>query len=271
MENHTTVGRSPLVSSLHLSLPLGRYLFPSTHSPWLHYLVRGSSIYPTPNPHPHPHPQPYSLTRLLAHSHLHFPFFSFASLLFSSLLPQAGMGRTGTWWAHEQLMHTTPDILIFAKGIASGMPLGGIATTPEIFAACPPASLGGTYGGNPVVAAAAVATLNLMQNQDQDLLANARARVAQLETGLRRIAQESKERGHDVVLEVRGRGLMAGIELRGKGNAGRLAQGCLGKGLLVMTAGAKEVVRFLPPLSVSEEEMDDAMEIVGSVLQELKA
>lgn len=85
---------------------------------------------------------------------------------------QAGMGRTGHWWAHQALMSGKPDIIVFAKGIASGLPMGGIAASPELFKGCPPASLGGTYGGNPIAAAAACATLDVLSAED--LLQNAR-------------------------------------------------------------------------------------------------
>lgn len=75
------------------------------------------------------------------------------------------MGRTGQWWAHETLGRARPDMVVFAKGIASGMPMGGIAARPELFSKCTPASLGGTYGGNPIAAAAACATIDAMREE----------------------------------------------------------------------------------------------------------
>jgi len=169
---------------------------------------------------------------------------------------QSGMGRTGQWWAHETLGRARPDMVVFAKGIASGMPMGGIAARPELFSKCTPASLGGTYGGNPIAAAAACATIDAMR--EEGVLRNAAERGAQLSQRLHALAKKQPS----AVLEVRGKGLMMGVEFdpRHKGMASRVAKFAQEEGLLLMTAGAREVVRFLPPLTVNEEEVNQGFD-----------
>ena len=117
---------------------------------------------------------------------------------------QTGVGRTGKFWGHQ---HSTiePDVLITAKGLASGFPLSGIAASAELMSKAWPGSQGGTYGGNAVAAAAAIATLDVVR--ENDLVGNAAEQGARLQEGLRKVAAE-----HPVIGEVRGRGLMVGNE-----------------------------------------------------------
>ena len=117
---------------------------------------------------------------------------------------QTGVGRTGHMWASEW-SGLRPDILVMAKGIASGMPLSGIMARRDLLDRFSPGSHGGTYGGNAVACAAALATLDVIAAEG--LLENARRQGERLLSNLRRLADE-----HATVAEVRGRGLMAGIE-----------------------------------------------------------
>lgn len=91
---------------------------------------------------------------------------------------QAGVGRTGKWWGHQHLMKGDPDIMVFAKGIASGFPLAGIATKPDVFAKLRPGSIGGTFSANTLGCAAACATLDAIK--EDKMLENATARGRQL-------------------------------------------------------------------------------------------
>jgi 4-aminobutyrate aminotransferase len=91
---------------------------------------------------------------------------------------QAGVGRTGQWWGHQHLMYSDPDILVFAKGIASGFPFAGIATKDDMFSKLKPGSIGGTYSGNTLGCAAACATLDAIK--EDDMLENATQRGRQL-------------------------------------------------------------------------------------------
>lgn len=91
---------------------------------------------------------------------------------------QSGVGRTGRWWAHEHFPGAEPDMLLFAKGIASGFPFAGVATKGHLMDACPPGSLGGTFGGNALGCAAATAVVDVIE--DEELLQNAAHRGTQL-------------------------------------------------------------------------------------------
>lgn len=174
---------------------------------------------------------------------------------------QSGVGRTGRWWAsqHEEV---NPDIMLFAKGIASGIPLSGVACRPEIMANMDPGTLGGTYGGNAVASAAAVATIDVIENEG--ILENVTSRGIQLVAKLNELSKKYP------IIDVRGRGLMVAVEFEGKytGVAGKITESCSKKKLLMMTAGASEIIRFLPPLTVSANELDDGLIIFEKVLEE---
>ncbi|WP_312182961.1 aminotransferase class III-fold pyridoxal phosphate-dependent enzyme [Arthrobacter sp.] len=172
---------------------------------------------------------------------------------------QAGVGRTGKFWGH-QYSTATPDILITAKGIASGFPISAIAASTDTMSKAWPGSQGGTYGGNAVSAAAGVATLDVVK--DEGLVENSRIRGEQLQAGLRDIRDRFPVMG-----DVRGRGLMQGIEFTatdGKPDAATAAavqQATTDQGLLTLTCGpAGNVVRLIPALVVTAEEISLGLE-----------
>jgi 4-aminobutyrate aminotransferase len=179
---------------------------------------------------------------------------------------QSGMGRTGRMWATDWY-DARPDILVMAKGIASGMPLSGIMARRELLDQLGPGSHGGTYGGNAVACAAAVATLDVIESEG--LLANAARQGERLLAGIRDAAE-----GHDCVAEVRGRGLMIGIEFaHGPELSPRpdLAKGLLHEAferkLLLLSCGTYgQVVRVIPPLVTTDDEVETAIGVIGESL-----
>ena len=179
---------------------------------------------------------------------------------------QCGIGRTGKMFACEHA-GVVPDILLTAKGLGSGMPIGAIIARESI-STWEPGSHGSTFGGNPVCCAAALATLDVVQ---RDLLPNVRARGERLTAGLKRLAGK-----HECIGDVRGIGLMQGIEfVKDRASrepaeelAHRLEQMAFGKGLLLLAAG-KNALRLAPPLVVDDEDVDIALEILGQCLNEL--
>ncbi len=182
---------------------------------------------------------------------------------------QTGFGRTGELFAVRH-WDVEPDILVMAKGIASGLPLSGILARSDLMAKLGPGSHGGTYGGNVVACAAALATLDVIE--EEGLVANARERGAQLLSGLRSIAAS-----HRGVGDVRGLGLMVAVELvrPGEGDGRvpdpdltrRIQQACFDRGLLVLTAGTYvNVIRIIPPLVTTPDEVDRALRILAEAL-----
>jgi len=165
---------------------------------------------------------------------------------------QSGAGRTGTMWAIEQ-WGVEPDILLTAKGIASGMPLGAMVARADLLEAWGPGSHGSTYGGNPVACAAALATIQLLEG---GLIDNAGVRGAQAMAGLADLRRDFPA----VVLDVRGRGLMIGVEFDTPQRAEAVQWACFQRGLLVLECG-KRSVRMSPPLVVDEAEMATALRI----------
>lgn len=168
---------------------------------------------------------------------------------------QAGCGRTGRFWGHQHST-ATPDILITAKGIASGFPISAIAAPTELMSKGRPGSQGGTYGGNAVSAAAACATLDVIR--DEGLVENARVRGGQLQAGLKQLQQK-----YAAIGDVRGLGLMQGIEfVSADGSADgatatAVQQATTRYGLLSLTCGpAGNVVRLIPALVVTPDEID---------------
>ncbi|GAA1866246.1 aspartate aminotransferase family protein [Actinomadura bangladeshensis] len=171
---------------------------------------------------------------------------------------QTGYGRTGRFWGHEHSA-ARPDVLITAKGLASGFPLSAIAAPTALMEKAWPGSQGGTYGGNAVACAAALATLQVIQ--DEDLVGNAARQGARLNDGLRKVAADHPEIG-----DVRGLGLMQASEFTtpdGEPDAAaaqRAHRAATERGLLLLTCGAHgNVVRMIPPLIVTGEQIDDAL------------
>jgi 4-aminobutyrate aminotransferase len=178
---------------------------------------------------------------------------------------QSGFGRTGRFFALEH-GNVTPDILIMAKGLASGLPMSAIAAPLELMRRWLPGSHGGTYGGNPVTAAAAVATIQVILGEG--LAENAVNRGRQLQDGLAELQTRYPSLG-----DIRGLGLMVAVEVGASGRApdqalaGRIQQGCLDENLLLLTCGTfGNVIRWLPPLVVSAAQIDDGLHIFDRAL-----
>jgi len=182
---------------------------------------------------------------------------------------QSGMGRTGKWWAVE---HTgvQPDIVCIAKGIASGMPLGITMSKAEIMDWIP-GSHASTFGGNPVCIAAALATLDVIEKEG--LLKNAQ------EVGdhmLHRMADWPKK--HRIVGDVRGRGLMIGVEIvkdqatreYGASDRDRVVELAFERGILFLGCGPS-TIRIAPPLTVTKDEADVAMDMLEESIAGVEA
>ena len=170
---------------------------------------------------------------------------------------QSGAGRTGKMWAVEH-WGVEPDILLTAKGIASGMPLGGMVARADLLESWGVGAHGSTYGGNPVACAAALATIDLL---DGGLVANAATRGEQALAGLRPLA----ERFDGLITDVRGIGLMLGVEFDTAEHAEEVQWACFERGLLVLECG-RSSVRMSPALTVSEGEMATALRIFGEAV-----
>ena len=170
---------------------------------------------------------------------------------------QSGAGRTGKMWAIEH-WGVEPDILLTAKGIASGMPLGAMVARAELLETWGPGAHGSTYGGNPVACAAALATIELLEG---GLIANAATRGEQALAGLRPLI----DRFDGLVTDVRGKGLMLGVEFDTAEHAEEVQWACFERGLLVLECG-KSSVRMSPALIVSETEMATALRIFGEAV-----
>ena len=173
------------------------------------------------------------------------------------------MGRTGKLWGLDWEDGVKADVIITAKGMASGYPISAVLTTAECAAVQHDQmnSFGGTYGGNAVACAAALATLRTMD--EEGLLENCAARGEQMMARLNAVSDKYP----GVIGEVRGRGLMIGVEfapdMPGEyaGVAGRVSQAALGRGMLLLTMGTRQCVRFIPPLVVTEAEVSTALQI----------
>jgi acetylornithine aminotransferase len=161
---------------------------------------------------------------------------------------QCGLGRTGKWFAH-QWAGIQPDVMPLAKGLGSGVPIGAVVCGPRAAGVLTAGSHGSTFGGNPLAMRAGVETLTVMTADG--LLENAAARGAQLRTAL-----EAGLAGVAGVVEIRGQGLMLGIELDRP--CGVLLSRALGAGLL-LSVTADRVVRLLPPLIISADEIDEVV------------
>ncbi|GAA6623878.1 acetyl ornithine aminotransferase family protein [Scytonema sp. NUACC26] len=177
---------------------------------------------------------------------------------------QAGMGRTGRLFAIEH-WNVMPDIITTAKGIASGLPLGAILSRPEIMT-WQPGSHATTFGGNPVACAAAIVTLELLEN---GLMANATAMGELLQAGLYRLSQQFPQ-----ISPPRGKGLMVAVDLLDRERnydsslRDRIVQAAFLKGLLLLGCG-KAAIRFCPPLTIDKNQIEIALDIIAEVLAEI--
>jgi 4-aminobutyrate aminotransferase / (S)-3-amino-2-methylpropionate transaminase / 5-aminovalerate transaminase len=177
---------------------------------------------------------------------------------------QTGFCRTGDWFACEA-EGVVPDLITTAKGIAGGLPLSGLTGRAELMDAVHPGGLGGTYGGNPVACAAALATIRTMR--EQDLGEAARGIEATMLPRLRALQERT-----GVIGDVRGRGAMLAVEIVRPGTTepdaeltGRIARACHAQGVIVLTAGTfGNVLRFLPPLVIGQDLLTEALDVLDA-------
>lgn len=184
---------------------------------------------------------------------------------------QSGYGRSGRMWAFEHA-GIVPDVVLVAKAIANGMPLGAIISSRELQERWGLGAHGSTYGGNPVACAAGIAVLETMR--EEGLVANAAARGKELSGGLRALAVEDPRIG-----DVRGPGLMIGVEMVKDAQtrepdgdlANALSAKCADEGLLLLTCGPQHnVVRWIPPINVDRAELEEALGVFQKALLETK-
>ena len=181
---------------------------------------------------------------------------------------QSGMGRTGKMFAIEHA-GVEPDVVAIAKGVASGMPLGVTAARADLMT-WPPGAHASTFGGNPVSCAAALVTIKLLKDR---LIANAADVGAHLIAGLKALTEK-----HPLIGDVRGRGLMVGVELvrdrdtkeRAPDERNAVVTAAFRRGLLILGAG-KSSIRFSPPLVLTRDEADTALDLFDQALAEVEA
>lgn len=173
---------------------------------------------------------------------------------------QSGFGRTGKWFGYQHF-EIEPDIMTVAKGIASGMPISGVISRLELMSKWIPGSHGGTYGGNAVAAAAAVATIRTIK--EEKIIENVVTRGAQLKAGLAHLQEKYPQ-----IADVRGLGLMVGTEFRDahgkpdKKTTKAVQAECLSRQMMLLTAGPWDnTIRWIPPLVVTESQMNEALNI----------
>jgi 4-aminobutyrate aminotransferase len=178
---------------------------------------------------------------------------------------QSGFGRSGRWFAVEHF-DLVPDIMVMAKGLASGFPLSGIVARSDLMARWVPGSHGGTYGGNAVACAAAVATIQVLR--EEGLIENSAQQGAFLLERFRELQKQYARIG-----DVRGLGLMAAVEFTGQDGqpdktlAKALVQYCREQGLLLLTCGPYDnTIRWIPPLNVTQAQLGEALDIFERAL-----
>ncbi|KAF8799070.1 acetylornithine aminotransferase [Phlegmacium glaucopus] len=197
---------------------------------------------------------------------------------------QSGFGRTGSYFAIEE-SGVRPDILVMAKGLGNGFPISGVVSRTELTDLLKPGSLGGTYAGNAVCCAAAVAVADVMK--EENILQNVQARSTELFSALNGLKYDPNLRPH--ILDVRGRGLMVGVEFASPSNIGaehdststsievshpanmasRVTKRCIEKGMLLLTTSIYEAVRFIPPLNISKQDLAKGCAIFGEAVREV--
>jgi 4-aminobutyrate aminotransferase len=171
---------------------------------------------------------------------------------------QTGVGRTGDWMAMHQ-HRVKPDITVFAKGIASGLPLSGIGASAAHMAKWEKSTHGGTYGGNAIATLAACATIEAIK--EEKILENCRQRSTELVAALSALKKEFP----DIITDVRGLGLMIGIEFNRKkvpaGFTSKIVKTCIDNGLLILPTSVFEVIRFIPPINVTQKDLAHGLSI----------
>ncbi len=171
---------------------------------------------------------------------------------------QCGMGRTGKWFGWQNFP-VKPDAFTLAKALADGIPMGALVASPAISDLFKPGMHASTFGGNPVSSAAALAVMDVIE---EEALVKHAEEVGNLFTeGLAAFVEKYKQ-----VLEVRGKGLMVGLVV--EGDAKEVVNACRDMGLLCCVAG-EHVVRFLPPLNTKESDLEEALEMIGDALDQL--
>ncbi len=184
---------------------------------------------------------------------------------------QSGFGRTGRFFDYEHA-GIEPDILVMAKGMGSGMPISAIASRAELMASWRPGTHGGTYGGgNAIALAAAAATIDVIQSEG--LVENAATMGTHLIAGLRALQSD-----YPLMGDIRGRGLMVGVEFSGPDGqpdaktAGAILQACLKRRLLLLSCGTyQNVLRWIPPLIVTSQQIDEALALFHEAMSEVLA
>jgi 4-aminobutyrate aminotransferase len=175
---------------------------------------------------------------------------------------QSGIGRTGEMWAVDHHDGIEPDLLISGKSIGGGLPLAAVTGRADVVDAVPPGGLGGTFGGNPLACAAGVAVLDLVS--DPGFLASARALGEKLRSGLEAIAAARSDIG-----EVRGLGPMLAFEFveQSPDRAKAVVAAAFERGLILLSCGVRgNVIRLLPPLTLTDADLDEGLEILGEAL-----
>ena len=183
-------------------------------------------------------------------------------ILFIADEVQSGFGRTGRMFAVDH-HGIDPDIICMAKGIASGFPFAALGASAELMAKWPTGSHGGTYGGNAIGCAAALATIEVMTAEG--FMDNVNARGEQLRTGLQQFRSDA---GNGIV-DVRGLGLMNGVQFADPARVSAVAKHCLEEShLILMNAGTYgTTLRLMPPLVVTADEVDTALAAIGAALK----
>ncbi len=171
---------------------------------------------------------------------------------------QCGMGRTGKWFAWQNYA-VKPDAFTLAKALADGIPMGALVASPALSDVFKPGNHASTFGGNPVSSAAALAVLDVIE--EEALVKRAEEAGNLFVEGLNVFAEKYKQ-----VLEVRGKGLMVGMVIEGA--AKEVVDACRDMGLLCCVAG-EHVVRFLPPLNVKDSDLEEGLEMIGDALDQL--
>ena len=170
---------------------------------------------------------------------------------------QAGLGRTGRLWACEH-WNTTPDIMCLAKGIAGGVPMGATLVRPEILAVISKGEHSSTFGGNPLSCAAGIAALKAIT--EDGLIKNSEKMGKIFIDGLEKLKEK-----HPIIREVRGKGLMIGVEL--KFEVKDVLMSLIEKGVLMLYSG-RNILRILPPLVINEQDITKVLQIMDIVLKE---
>lgn len=180
-----------------------------------------------------------------------------AVLIFDEI--QCGMGRLGSLFAYKKF-GVVPDVIAIAKALGGGFPIGAFLTNEKASIALVPGDHGSTYGGNPL--GSAIANAVLKELLDGGVVSGVEQKSEYLKAGLKKLQEQ-----YGVIKKIKGMGLLIGIEVE---DPKAFVNTCFSKSLLVVTAGTN-VVRLLPPLNVSEVDMDAALEILEEVMKEIKA